>query len=211
MAGRPRKFVEDQALDAAMAVFWERGFEAATLAQLRAATGLSSASLYGAFGSKSGLFERAVTHYVMGPGQVTDLVADTRLSAAEALSQMLHASITMQSDPRHPLGCLVTLSATVGAASEESVAAREAAARRREADRSRIVECVRRGQHTGELGDRTRPEVIGALVHAFLLGISTELLDGVEASELHEAAEALIDGLRTERASAAKPRRRSRG
>lgn len=49
-------------LDAAMLLFWEQGYEATSLAQLRAATGLSSASLYGAFGSKEGLFKQVVEH-----------------------------------------------------------------------------------------------------------------------------------------------------
>ncbi|MGW2329269.1 TetR/AcrR family transcriptional regulator [Streptomyces sp. NPDC001700] len=55
-------------LEAAMLLFWEQGYEATSLAQLRETTGLSSASLYGAFGSKEGLFEKAVEHYIAGPG-----------------------------------------------------------------------------------------------------------------------------------------------
>ena len=74
--GRPRTFVEEEVLDAAMQVFWRHGYEASSIAQLRAATGLSSASLYGAFGSKEGLFERAIEHYITGPGRVSELVSD---------------------------------------------------------------------------------------------------------------------------------------
>ncbi|MDF2822984.1 MAG: transcriptional regulator [Mycobacterium sp.] len=195
--GRPRKFDEDQVLSAAMEVFWEHGFEAATLAQLREATRLSSASLYGAFGSKSELFERAVAHYVRGPGRVTDLADDTTSSAAESLSRMLRASIDMQSDPTHPQGCLITLSATIGASSDEARAARAAASRRRHADRLRITDCVRRGQQDGEFPKDVDVEATASLIHTFLLGVSTQLRDGVPAEQLRRAADTLIRRLST--------------
>ena len=190
--GRPRKFDEGQVLSAAMGVFWEYGFEAATLAQLREATMLSSASLYGAFGSKSELFERAVDHYVRGPGRVTDLAGDTTLTAADALSDMLHASIDMQSDPTHPLGCLITLSATIGASSDEARTARAAASKRRAADLQRIADCVRRGQHDGEFSTDEDADAIASLIHTFLLGVSTQLRDGVAPEQLRKAADMLI-------------------
>ena len=196
MPGRPRKFDEGDVLDAAMSVFWEHGYEAATLAQLRRATRLSSASLYGAFGSKSELFERTVEHYVQGPGRVTDLAADTSIGAVEALSRMLHASIDMQSDPKHPLGCLITLSATIGADSGEAAVARTAASRRRQADRERITDCVRRGQYSGQIVDGVDSVPIASMIHTFLLGVSTQLRDGIPPRQLHEAADALLTPFR---------------
>ncbi|WP_218020410.1 helix-turn-helix domain-containing protein [Nocardia sienata] len=60
MAGRPREFDRDIALTRAQALFWERGYEGVSLADLVAATGLASASLYAAFGSKEQLFREAV-------------------------------------------------------------------------------------------------------------------------------------------------------
>lgn len=197
--GRPRKFDEGDVLSAAMDVFWEHGFEAATLAQLREATMLSSASLYGAFGSKSELFERAVQHYVNGPGRVTDLAGDTNLTATEALSAMLTASIDMQSDPAHPLGCLITLSATIGSGSDEALAARAAASRRRADDRQRISDCVRRGQREGDLSTDDDADTIALLIHTFLLGVSTQLRDGVSPQQLHQAAGMLMGRVRTGR------------
>ena len=59
--GRMRVFDEERAVRAARDVFWEHGYASTSLAELQAATGLSRSSLYGAFGSKRGLFD-AVTH-----------------------------------------------------------------------------------------------------------------------------------------------------
>lgn len=65
--GRPRSFDEDQAVDAAMRVFWEKSFEGTTMTDLTDATGLSRSSIHAAFGSKEGLFLKAVERYKSGP------------------------------------------------------------------------------------------------------------------------------------------------
>ena len=61
--GRKRTFNVEQALDAALSVFWRKGYEGTSYADLVAATGLERPSLYSAFGNKEALFLRALTRY----------------------------------------------------------------------------------------------------------------------------------------------------
>ncbi|HEY5739309.1 MAG TPA: TetR/AcrR family transcriptional regulator [Gammaproteobacteria bacterium] len=61
--GRPREFDENRVLEAAMNAFWNKGYEATSLAELCRVTGLNKGSLYQAFGDKHSLFMRALTHY----------------------------------------------------------------------------------------------------------------------------------------------------
>lgn len=61
---RTRTFDDAKVVRDARDVFWERGFGPTSLAELQEATGLSRSSLYAAYGSKRGLFERAVTSYL---------------------------------------------------------------------------------------------------------------------------------------------------
>ncbi|MFC8102263.1 TetR/AcrR family transcriptional regulator [Streptomyces sp. NPDC057363] len=70
-------------LEAAMLLFWEQGYEAASPAQLRAATGLSSASLYGASWSKEGPFKQVVEHCVKGAGGDGPVEGETAGSVAD--------------------------------------------------------------------------------------------------------------------------------
>ncbi|MDH6695560.1 AcrR family transcriptional regulator [Streptomyces sp. MAA16] len=190
--GRPRAFDMSQVLEGAMRLFWEHGYEATSMAQLREATGLSSASLYGAFGSKQGLFERAAEHYVAGPGSVTEVIADGSLSPREAVARMLHASIDMQTDTSHPRGCLVALSGTVRAPGDGEAAVRAMMMARRASDRASIRECVVRGIASGELAEDTLVDGFTTMIHSFLLGISTQVCDDVPARDLHAAADALL-------------------
>ena len=62
--GRPREFDRDAALEAAMLLFWRKGFEAASMNDLCDAMGVRSPSLYAAFGSKEALYLEAIEHYV---------------------------------------------------------------------------------------------------------------------------------------------------
>lgn len=61
---RPRAFDEEQVLDAAMHAFRRTGFRDTSVVDLEAATGLRASSLYQAFGDKTGLFRRALEHYL---------------------------------------------------------------------------------------------------------------------------------------------------
>ena len=59
--GRPRTFSEPDVVASASAVFARRGFAATSVDDLVRATGVGRASLYGAFGSKDGLFQRCLS------------------------------------------------------------------------------------------------------------------------------------------------------
>jgi TetR/AcrR family transcriptional repressor of nem operon len=61
---RPREFDEAVVLDQAVQCFWRHGYEATSVRDLVARTGITSASLYNAFGDKRALYQRALDHYV---------------------------------------------------------------------------------------------------------------------------------------------------
>jgi TetR/AcrR family transcriptional repressor of nem operon len=75
-AGRPRKFDPDVVLIAAGRVFWEKGYHAASIDDLCAATGVLRGSLYAAFGDKRGILLAALRHY--GDARVARLAASLR-------------------------------------------------------------------------------------------------------------------------------------
>src|ERR1700735_1049003 len=101
--GRPREFDRDQALEAAMLVFWRHGYEGASLTALTGAMGISRPSLYAAFGDKAGLFREAVARYGSGPGRYVRraLGQPTARDVAEAL---LRGAAALATDPANPRG-----------------------------------------------------------------------------------------------------------
>lgn len=61
---RPRAYDTDAALDAAMRVFWRKGYVATSMSDIYASTGLKPGNLYATFTDKETLFQRAFEAYV---------------------------------------------------------------------------------------------------------------------------------------------------
>ena len=68
-AGRPTGFDTNRALDLAMRLFWERGYEGTSMADLSQKMGIHPSSIYAAFGDKQALFALAAQRYADVPAQ----------------------------------------------------------------------------------------------------------------------------------------------
>ncbi|MBG0831242.1 TetR/AcrR family transcriptional regulator [Planomonospora sp. ID67723] len=109
---RTREFDTDAVVDAAIGVFWRKGYAATSIQDLVEATGIGRGSLYAAFGSKDGLYEAALARYAE---QSTSDVAARLEGAAPARDVLrdllLYIVDTTVTDPERR-GCLITNTAT---------------------------------------------------------------------------------------------------
>lgn len=190
--GRPRKFDEDTALDAAMRLFWLQGYEATSLDQLkRAMGGLSAASFYGAFGSKEKLYRRTMARYLACHGQgVASPLNDETLHPRNALETALRQSARLQSDPTLPRGCMLVLSALT--TSPDNMHLQEFAAAERQCTRDVIRRCVDRGVARGELKHGAEADGLATLADAFVVGMSVQARDGVAPAALDVAVSTIM-------------------
>ncbi|KTB99401.1 TetR family transcriptional regulator [Pseudomonas syringae ICMP 11168] len=186
--GRPRTFDRDVAITQALHLFWEHGYDATSLSQLKATIGggITAPSFYAAFGSKQALFNEVMEHYLDTYGRVTDSLFDTNLPPRDAIELTLGRSAKMQCEPGHPTGCLVALG-LMSACSDESKAISEPLARARDLNRAGIVACIQRAVAAGELPATVIPETLAAVFDSFLLGLSTLARDGVPHATLDAA------------------------
>src|SRR5947207_11547368 len=99
--GRPRAFDTDAALDAALAVFWRKGYEGASLTDLTAAMGINRPSLYAAFGSKEDLFRKALDRYAEGPAAYVREALEEPTARAVA-ERLLRGAAELLTNPRNP-------------------------------------------------------------------------------------------------------------
>lgn len=103
---RPREFDEQQALVAAMYVFWEKGYEATSLSDLTSRMGIQRPSLYAAFGDKKTLFGAVLRKY----SQLSFDYIENRMrktpTVKEAIRDYLRGIIEGGDGTRVDLGCL---------------------------------------------------------------------------------------------------------
>jgi TetR/AcrR family transcriptional repressor for divergent bdcA len=189
--GRPRSFDKEQAVEQAMRLFWERGYEATSLTELKAAMGgLSTASFYAAFGSKEALFRLALARYLATHGRVVAPLDDELLPPRDAIERTLRQSARMQTDPGHPQGCLVVVSTATCSPENRHIQAAAAAERVRNA--AGFLACVSRAVAAGELRPDTDACALGAIFNTFLLGLTTQARDRVPLTTLDAAISGLM-------------------
>jgi AcrR family transcriptional regulator len=119
--GRPRAFDRDLALRRAMEVFWTKGYDNASLADLTSAMGINSPSLYAAFGSKEALFQEAAVLYGRLEGSDIWNAIEEAPTAKQAISGFLHSTAAAFTQPGKPAGCLIVLGALHSGDSSEGV------------------------------------------------------------------------------------------
>jgi AcrR family transcriptional regulator len=102
--GRPLEFDREKALNAALRVFWEKGYDGTSLSDLTAAMGINRPSMYLSFGNKETLFQKAMEGYTQKNAQ---LIADCFLaeSAREGMERLLRKAVNVFTDPKNPGGC----------------------------------------------------------------------------------------------------------
>ncbi|CAI8925884.1 TetR/AcrR family transcriptional regulator [Pseudomonas serboccidentalis] len=171
--GRPRAFDRDDAVDQAMQLFWQHGYDSTSLALLKAELGggISAPSFYAAFGSKEALFDECVQRYLATFAQVTECLWDETLPPRQAIETALRQSARMQCDNGHPKGCMVTLG-VMSAPGPENARVVEALTRSRARTRAGIVACVERGIREGQLPEQTDAVAMATVFDSFLQGIS---------------------------------------
>lgn len=103
--GRPRGFDATAALDAAMHVFWEKGYEGATLSNLTDAMRINRSSMWAAFGNKEDLFKQAFERYI-DKYQTYIREALARPTIREVIELSLRGTVEFLSTPGYPKGCL---------------------------------------------------------------------------------------------------------
>src|SRR4029077_18179760 len=131
--GRPRSFDVDEALDAALVVFWRQGYEGTTLTDLSAAMGINRPALYAAFESKKALLVRAIDRYYAVDAARTFQVLEEPTAWA-VTEQYLLPRIEQLTNPARPLGSFVLQTALVCSDEHADIAALMARQRKFEED-----------------------------------------------------------------------------
>ncbi len=184
--GRPREFCTDQALASALRVFWSKGYEGASMADLTEAMGITKPSLYAAFGNKEALFHKALDLYE------AEKLAYIRESldqptARQVAEHLLRGALKAMTSQWEPKGCLGVIHSVACGSEAESIKA--AVVARRASVQAAIVARFQRAVDEGDLRADVDPEGLANLLYAVLQGMAVQAGSGVSCDQL----DALVD------------------
>jgi AcrR family transcriptional regulator len=184
--GRPRAFDRDEALEAAMILFWRKGFAAASMNDLCDAMGVRSPSLYAAFGSKEALYLEAIERYVetIGP-PIWGKLAEGNTARASVENLLLAATESLPKSQETPAGCMAAL----GAVCDEWPAGIAEAVRKIRIDMlDRLRSRLEAGAANGELAPTTDIEALSRFYLGIYEGMAIQARDGAASAELKAIA-----------------------
>ena len=189
---RPREFDIDEAIQAAMLTFWEQGYEATSLDDLLDRTGIARSSLYQAFGSKHGLFDRALERY--NRVQISAMIGDMETSE-DGLVAITRFFAGMKQQVENDLassaaGCLMTNSMAERGSEDDSVGKRSRAYRARLA--AAFLRQLDIASHQGEIASGDQDDR-SKLLAASTVGFFVYLRGSDDPAELVTLLEALIN------------------
>ena len=184
--GRPREFDVEEALAAALHVFWTKGYEGASLTDLTEAMGITRPSLYAAFGNKEALFRKALDLYEREKLTFMKEAIDAPTSR-EVAERLLRGALERQMSSCDPKGCLGVISSVACGAEAEGIRA-EVVARGEIAKRS-LVDRFERAKIEGDLPPTADPIGLTTMLIAILQGLALQAGNGSSCRDL----QAMID------------------
>ncbi|MBI0297294.1 TetR/AcrR family transcriptional regulator [Streptomyces sp. PRKS01-29] len=189
--GRPRGFDADEALERAMRVFWEQGYEGASLTDLTSAMGITRTSMYAAFGNKEDLFRKALERYTEGPAAYADR-AMREPTARQVATAFLHGSVRANTRPGCPAGCLGVQGSL--AAGDPGRSARDALTAWRNEGTARLRDRFQRAVHEGDLPPDADPGILARYLMTVANGMAVQAASGATREELRQVADMALRG-----------------
>ena len=184
--GRPSSFDRDLALEAAMRVFWERGYEASSISDLISAMGITPPGLYRAFHAKEQLFLEAVERYAGSYGSIGMRALREERTARQAVERWLMEAANEFVQSSHPRGCMIVMSATNCTGAAQGVCR---ALQRRRADEAANMESrIREAIESGELPSDIDARDLARFYSAVYQGMSIQAKDGAGSAALMATA-----------------------
>jgi AcrR family transcriptional regulator len=181
--GRPREFDTDAALEKAMRLFWAKGYEGTSVADLTETLGISRPSVYGAFGDKQSLCRTALERYASGPA--CDVAAAlAQPTAREVAEHLLRGAADLQASSSNPGGCLTVNGAI--ACGDEAEPVRQALNAHRTAGVTLLRRRFEQAKAEHDLPKDSDPAALARFVAAVVYGMAVLASGGASRKELEQ-------------------------
>jgi len=185
--GRPRTFDREEALNKAMLVFWEKGYEGTSMSEIIQAIGTKAPSIYAAFGNKDSIFKEAVNLYLKTVIKKQIVLLHETSNVIEATKLSLNSFVKQFTSKDNPHTCLV-MTAAVNASPEHQEHVMYLKKIRQEFKnnwKSRFEKAKKEGQ----LNNKLNPQQLADYFVTIIQGMALSAKDGATKKELLKTTE----------------------
>ncbi|PVP84986.1 TetR family transcriptional regulator [Salmonella enterica subsp. enterica serovar Javiana] len=181
--GRPKVFDREAALDKAMTLFWQHGYEATSLADLVEATGAKAPTLYAEFTNKEGLFRAVLDRYItrFASKHEAQLFCEEK-SVESALEDYFTEIAACFTSTDTPAGCLIINTSATLAASSRDIA--RTVKSRHAMQEQTLIQFLRQRQERGEIPAHCNPQALAEYINCILQGMSISAREGATFEQL---------------------------
>ena len=189
--GRPKVFDRDAALDKAMTLFWQHGYEATSLADLVEATGAKAPTLYAEFVNKEGLFRAVLDRYISRfAARHEALLFDDEKTVDRALRDYFTAVATCFTSKETPAGCFMINTSAALAASSTDIA--NTVKSRHAMQEQTLTHFLQQRQLRGELPPDGDVHQLAQFLNCILQGMSISAREGADFTKIMQIAETTL-------------------
>ena len=188
--GRPKCFNEQQALEKAMLLFWEHGYEATSMSDLTQALGLTAPSLYSSFGDKAGLFHKCIDYYLAHEACPIETIFAEAKTAKVAFELYLYDNVKHLAQPNKPAGCMLVV-ATMNC-SDNAQEVQQNILEKRLKTKQKLLQRLQQGVADGDLPTTAPIHEMTDFYATVVQGLTLQARDGATAGQLHKVVEHAI-------------------
>jgi TetR/AcrR family transcriptional repressor of nem operon len=190
---RTKNFDENQALEAAMYLFWSKGYANTSMQDVEKAMNLKRTSIYNAFGNKRSLFQQALMFYLDTVLSRFVTVLEQGPTAKKAVKNALNEVINLHYNPDNPGGCMVVLALLESDQHDEETNMLTDSALRQLRDA--VIKTLKRGKKNGEFKNSIQYQSFANQVVAIITGTIVMAKANFSRSELEKVNAAAIQTL----------------
>lgn len=181
--GRPRKIAPDVILENAMQVFWEKGYDGASMVDIMAATGMHKGSLYQTFGDKKSLFMAALGRYLDDMFEQQKQIINQHENPTEAIRAVLFHMLSFAFDggceSGGHKGCMAVNSLVDSAPFDEDIS--QLLHNKHERMVGLMVSVIQRIEEQGDQQLARPPAMVAGLIGIAMQGLSIEMKNNMDA------------------------------
>lgn len=191
--GRPLGFNPDQALETAMHLFWENGYDGTSLDDLLRATRISKSSFYNAYGNKSNLFEKCLKLFCSKQIEMVEQGLQRAANGRAFIEKLLRDLVKGVRLNEPHLGCFLMNTAHEFAGREGDVSKMVSTSTLR--FNKVMQQAIKNGQEAGVITKEKEPDALAFYVMSSVAGLRLMISAQVDPDQLDEIVDVTLAAL----------------